>query len=466
MTKKVFVSSTYLDLKDHRAKVIKSIRESGFFVDPMEHWTCASQEPCQLSTKRLEGCVLCILLVARRIGYVPSGQTLSITQQEVEGAERLQIPVLVFLLDDAVPDGDWQWEDRELAETWRSSLAKRYTVSSFGVDPNSIEISPALTRWSEDNSHNERLNEYLKLVAQEHGKIHFVGLPRVKDLPNEAIYRLYVEPLVSYERISPDTPAGDWTGVESVLESLRKHPRLVMLGDPGTGKSTLIDWISYQLSQIAGRGDNTWGVSLGQLIPIPIILRELSLRADVTWDQIIQEFLKSPLGTALGSDSLYRICRDGKALIMLDGLDEIGSTSLRTGIRKAIWDAFRSTAYQRCRFLMTSRIVGYSDVPFHFETYNRFGMWNEDERRADLAYVAPFSDQQIDIFAEKWFITRDEPRKTVDEFLSAIRAHDSTVKLARIPNMLTIMALIFRGILELPDGRSLLYGHISQAYLV
>ena len=42
---KTFVSSTYEDLKDHRAHVIKALRKSGIFVDPMEDWTAQSDEP-------------------------------------------------------------------------------------------------------------------------------------------------------------------------------------------------------------------------------------------------------------------------------------------------------------------------------------------------------------------------------------------------------------------------------------
>jgi hypothetical protein len=36
MPYRAFVSSTYIDLKDHRAHVIRELRRSGFSVDPME----------------------------------------------------------------------------------------------------------------------------------------------------------------------------------------------------------------------------------------------------------------------------------------------------------------------------------------------------------------------------------------------------------------------------------------------
>lgn len=85
---KAFVSSTYDDLKDHRAHVIRALRKAGFFVDPMEDWTAAADPPKEFSRRRLEGCHLCILLVARRRGHVPGGETQSITQLEYEVAKR------------------------------------------------------------------------------------------------------------------------------------------------------------------------------------------------------------------------------------------------------------------------------------------------------------------------------------------------------------------------------------------
>ena len=66
------MSSTFIDLKEHRAHVISSLRRAGFYVDPMEDWT-AESEPKKFSQDRLDGCDLGVLLVAFRRGYVPDG---------------------------------------------------------------------------------------------------------------------------------------------------------------------------------------------------------------------------------------------------------------------------------------------------------------------------------------------------------------------------------------------------------
>ena len=85
-TYKAFVSSTYEDLKAHREFTIQALREAGIFVDPMENWTAESDEPKNFSTERVEGCDFCVLLVALRRGYVPPGETRSITQLEYQAA--------------------------------------------------------------------------------------------------------------------------------------------------------------------------------------------------------------------------------------------------------------------------------------------------------------------------------------------------------------------------------------------
>lgn len=100
---RAFVSSTYIDLKGHRGRVINALRKSGIHVDPMEDWTADDREPKQFSRQRVAGCRLCILLVAFRRGYVPEGETLSITQMEYNHAIRSGVTVLPFLLGDDEP---------------------------------------------------------------------------------------------------------------------------------------------------------------------------------------------------------------------------------------------------------------------------------------------------------------------------------------------------------------------------
>ena len=59
---RAFVSSTYVDLKKHRAYVIGRPPSAGISVAPMEKWTAASDAPKELSLARVKDCHLCILM--------------------------------------------------------------------------------------------------------------------------------------------------------------------------------------------------------------------------------------------------------------------------------------------------------------------------------------------------------------------------------------------------------------------
>jgi hypothetical protein len=146
---KAFVSSTFEDLKEHRAAVIAALRTGGIQVDPMEDWTASSQEPKVFSQERLEGCHLCILLVAFRRGHVPAGDALSITQLEYEAARKSVLDILAFMLGEDEP---WPRRFDELdkdaaLKAWRADLREQCGIGAFGLDPKSIQIESALTRW-------------------------------------------------------------------------------------------------------------------------------------------------------------------------------------------------------------------------------------------------------------------------------------------------------------------------------
>ena len=149
MPYRAFVSSTFVDLKDHRAHVISSLRRAGFAVDPMEEWTADSDEPKNFSQDRLNGCDLCVLLVAFRRGYVPDGETLSITQLEYRAALKQEIDILPFMLDEDTPwraKFDEREKDPEIVK-WRADLRKRHGVQPFGLEPGSIDMTGPLARW-------------------------------------------------------------------------------------------------------------------------------------------------------------------------------------------------------------------------------------------------------------------------------------------------------------------------------
>jgi hypothetical protein len=109
-TYKAFVSSTFEDLKTHRAFVIDALGGAGIFIDPIEDWTAEPDEPKRFSVERLGGCAPTRIRPARRdIQHHAAG---------ISGAIDRGIDVRVFMLDETAPwprrfdeldDGLKQW---------------------------------------------------------------------------------------------------------------------------------------------------------------------------------------------------------------------------------------------------------------------------------------------------------------------------------------------------------------------
>lgn len=100
---KIFISSTFADLKDYRQAVFEAIVGSGLSSENMIFWSADERSPLQVSLDRVRQSDGLILIVAHRYGYVPDGSTYSITEQEYSAAREAGIPVFAFLIDDELP---------------------------------------------------------------------------------------------------------------------------------------------------------------------------------------------------------------------------------------------------------------------------------------------------------------------------------------------------------------------------
>ena len=284
--------------------------------------------------------------------------------------------------------------------------------------------------------------------------------------------------------------------------------RTVLLADPGMGKSTLIQWL---ISTLADEAVPPGAEALRGAIPLPFILRDLvtHLPQDVkhwNWNALVDAFRQwrhrgkgAPLAAPLTADeALFRsILASPDAFFLIDGLDEIGDPQRRLAIRDAIWEGFEK--YPNARWLITSRIVGYEQAEVHFKhrmlaqllPFHQFEVEESAEHRADLSlklkpgqtlrywggdyirhahllHLAPFDDTQQLAFARNWYVPRlgdSAGTQRADDFIAAVHRNDHTRVISRVPNLLYLLALLFRHSAHLPNGRALVYAAISSAYL-
>jgi internalin A len=84
-------------------------------------------------------------------------------------------------------------------------------------------------------------------------------------------------------------------------------------------------------------------------------------------------------------------------------------------------------------------------------------------------YLAPFNDEQVRDFTRHWWMHhRGNPALAAaesEEFLAALHAKKDTRTLGRVPNLLVLIALVYKVFVKLPDGRAELYWKIAEAYL-
>src|SRR4051794_17588740 len=116
---RIFVSSSFEDLKEHRATAIRVLRQLGHEVLAMEDMVAGSAPPLTKVHEMVDRCDAYVGIFAWRYGYVPDpnptpvptpppapvpdgttdGST-SITHYEYLRAKKRDLPIMAFLLDE------------------------------------------------------------------------------------------------------------------------------------------------------------------------------------------------------------------------------------------------------------------------------------------------------------------------------------------------------------------------------
>ena len=268
----------------------------------------------------------------------------------------------------------------------------------------------------------------------------------------------------------------------SALEQFNQHHRLVLLGDPGSGKSTFVNFVALCL---AGETLQRQEANLklltaplpvekenekekpppqpwqhGALLPVRVILRDFAARglppagqkasAEHLWNFIAAEL--APAMLADYAPHLQRELREQGGLLLLDGLDEVPEAQQRRQQIKQAVESF-SASFPRCRMLVTSRTYAYQKQDWRLPNFSE-------------AVLAPFSSGQIRSFVEHWYghiapsrgWDRDDAKGRAELLKRAIFNSDRLQAFAERPLLLTLMASLhaWRGG-SLPEKREQLY---------
>jgi formylglycine-generating enzyme required for sulfatase activity len=262
-----------------------------------------------------------------------------------------------------------------------------------------------------------------------------------------------------------------------VEEALAEHRRLIVLGDPGSGKSTLLRYLALCYAR-----DRAEDLSLVRdrlalpesgYLPILLPLRNLGAYLKAKYPEEdgteghgrLLEFLGEYLqGERIGipGDFFDADLNAGRVVLLLDGMDEVGGFSLRRRVARLIEGI--AAAYPQCRLVVTSRLVGYSGPARLGEEFN-------------ATTIRDFTLEDVHQFLSHWHrlvaIGQMGPGEAAEYFaaaqtrnlMEAIRSNPRVRELAVNPLLLTVIALVHRERVKLPERRAELYGEAVDVLL-
>ena len=228
-------------------------------------------------------------------------------------------------------------------------------------------------------------------------------------------------------------------------KAIRTFPRCVITGGPGAGKTTLLRHLAITAAQRSIAGQPS-------LLPVYVELQSF-VRSGL---HDLLDFIGSAWEMRYGvparqARSLLANCLDeGKALLLLDGLDEaaVGETPAATKQSyESVSQAIHTMAagYPKAAMVVTIRKASYK------------------QRRPLAGFTAlevlDFRFEDVKQFVRNWYSAAVDPyaeEKSAD-LIERLDAHPRLQTMAANPLLLTLMALAYQDRLELPERRAELF---------
>ncbi|MFB2771722.1 NACHT domain-containing NTPase [Pelatocladus sp. BLCC-F211] len=230
------------------------------------------------------------------------------------------------------------------------------------------------------------------------------------------------------------------------LEAVAKYSKLMVFGKTGSGKTTFLQSIAVRCNQGKFKSD---------YLPVFISLKNLAKNNHDSHQIKLSTYIYQEFNDyGIPESELMSILSQGKALILLDSLDELTDTESEIIIRE-IYNF--SEKFYKNTIIITCRLAA--------QQY-QFKGFTEVE-------IADLSKSQIATFADKWFvavvkISLWEGKAKAAEFMKKLELPENQqiLELATTPILLNLTCLIFQFLGDFPALRSELYKQALELLLV
>jgi NACHT domain len=192
---------------------------------------------------------------------------------------------------------------------------------------------------------------YADYVAEAHSRIELFGLT-TRTRSEWPLETAYISLGVSAERAVPGfglprtAPA-----VVKVEQAFADADRTLLRGPAGSGKSTLVQWLAVNAARRTFDGPLA---DLNRCVPFVLRLRSLAARAADALP-LPADFLAAagvPLHGSEPAGWAERLLTEGRALVLVDGVDEVPEPLRR---RTHAWLRSLTTAFPKARYVVTTR---------------------------------------------------------------------------------------------------------------
>ena len=353
----------------------------------------------------------------------------------------------------------YQWSEGTAVQTWENGYLKTLIGRC-----NRLDLAQVDERFLSDDGREVQLTDVFTTLYAARGEQVINRTP--DQTVAQAVQGARKEMMPAGRRPEEAKEAEPLTAVSAV----GGMSRLVVLGHPGGGKSSLVNYLASSLARQRLTAATTplpdWPAE--PLLPVRIILRRFAAWLAETIGRDVPEvkgglvwrYLEEKLLPDWGCTEMYqpvkRILQNEGGVIFFDGLDEVPESvddARRTLIKQTIVDFARPL--DGCKIIVTCREYA----------YKKNDAWRLPQAQFPVIELALFQEEQIRQFARTWYRVMG-PRQEWDaekqgqearRLADAVIAQPHLLELGQYPLLLTLMAQVHGRYSDRPENRADLY---------